>query len=63
MLRAFLERDTSPTASWLRDQAASLSLEPAVSLAVDDGRITRIYAIRNPHKLAGLDGIAWLTRS
>ena len=35
----------------------------AVSLTVENGRITRIYAIRNPHKLAGLDGIAALTRS
>ena len=35
----------------------------AVSIAVENGRITRIYAIRNPHKLAGLDGVASLTRS
>jgi RNA polymerase sigma-70 factor (TIGR02957 family) len=35
----------------------------AVSLSVENGRITRIYAIRNPHKLAGLDGVAALTRS
>jgi RNA polymerase sigma-70 factor (TIGR02957 family) len=35
----------------------------AVSLAVENGRITRIYAIRNPHKLARLDGVAALTRS
>jgi RNA polymerase sigma-70 factor (ECF subfamily) len=35
----------------------------AVSLTVEDGRITHIYAIRNPHKLAGLDGVAALTRS
>ena len=27
-----------------------------------DGRITRIYAVRNPHKLARLDGVAALTR-
>ena len=38
-------------------------LDTAVSLSVEDGRITRIYAIRNPHKLAGLDGVALLTRS
>ena len=30
-------------------------LDTAVSLVVADGRITRIYAIRNPHKLARLD--------
>ncbi len=30
-------------------------LNTAVSVVVADGRITRIYAIRNPHKLARLD--------
>jgi RNA polymerase sigma-70 factor (TIGR02957 family) len=35
----------------------------AVSFAVENGRITRIYAIRNPHKLARLDGVAALTRT
>src|ERR671938_774609 len=30
-------------------------LDTAVSLVVEDGRITRIYAIRNPHKLARMD--------
>jgi RNA polymerase sigma-70 factor (TIGR02957 family) len=39
------------------------SLDTAVSLAVEDGRVTRIYAVRNPHKLARLDGVALLTRS
>jgi hypothetical protein len=29
---------------------------------VADGRITRIYAIRNPHKLAWLDEEATLSR-
>jgi RNA polymerase sigma-70 factor (ECF subfamily) len=27
-------------------------VDTAVSLAVENGRITHIYAIRNPHKLA-----------
>jgi RNA polymerase sigma-70 factor (TIGR02957 family) len=35
----------------------------AVSLAVENGRITRIYAISNPDKLARLDGVAAITRS
>ncbi len=39
------------------------ALDTAVSLAVEDGRVTRIYAVRNPHKLARLDGVAMLTRS
>jgi RNA polymerase sigma-70 factor (TIGR02957 family) len=37
-------------------------LDTAVSLVVEDGRITRIYAIRNPHKLARLDAEAALSR-
>jgi RNA polymerase sigma-70 factor (TIGR02957 family) len=38
-------------------------IDTAVGLAVESGRITRIYAIRNPHKLARLDRAAALTRS
>jgi RNA polymerase sigma-70 factor (ECF subfamily) len=34
-----------------------------VSFSVENGRITRIYAVANPHKLARLDGVAALTRS
>jgi RNA polymerase sigma-70 factor (TIGR02957 family) len=37
-------------------------LDTAVSLAIENGRITRIYAIRNPHKLAHLDEPAPLSR-
>ncbi len=37
-------------------------LNTAVSLLVEDGRITRIYAIRNPHKLERLDEEAALSR-
>jgi RNA polymerase sigma-70 factor (TIGR02957 family) len=37
-------------------------LNTAVSLVVADGRITRIYAIRNPHKLARLDDEATVSR-
>ena len=35
----------------------------AVSFSVENGRITRIYAVSNPHRLARLDGVAALTRS
>lgn len=38
-------------------------LDTAVCIAVENGRITRIYAIRNPHKLAGLDRVSALTRT
>jgi RNA polymerase sigma-70 factor (TIGR02957 family) len=34
-----------------------------LSFSVENGRITRIYAISNPHKLARLHGIAELTRT
>ena len=34
----------------------------AVSLVVEDGKITRIYGIRNPHKLGWLDKVAELRR-
>jgi hypothetical protein len=37
-------------------------LETAVSLVIVEGRITRIYAMRNPHKLARLDEVATLSR-
>jgi RNA polymerase sigma-70 factor (ECF subfamily) len=37
-------------------------LDTAVSLVVADGRITHLYAIRNPHKLARLDEEATLSR-
>jgi hypothetical protein len=33
-----------------------------VSLLVEDGRVTRIYAIRNPRKLRWLDKTAGLRR-
>ncbi|MFC9789786.1 RNA polymerase sigma-70 factor [Rhodococcus sp. NPDC127528] len=34
----------------------------AVSVVVEDGRISRIYAVRNPHKLGWLDKMAELRR-
>jgi RNA polymerase sigma-70 factor (ECF subfamily) len=37
-------------------------LDTAVSLAVENGRITRIYAVRNPHKLTWMEQSAALTR-
>jgi RNA polymerase sigma-70 factor (ECF subfamily) len=54
-------------ASWLNG-APALRIDPggefdcAISLTVAEGRITRIYAIRNPHKLTGLAEVAVLTR-
>ena len=37
-------------------------LGAAVSLVVEDGRVTRVYIMRNPHKLARLDETAELAR-
>jgi ketosteroid isomerase-like protein len=37
-------------------------LETAITFVVEDGRITRMYAVRNPHKLGRLDEVADLSR-
>ena len=37
-------------------------LDTAISMVVEDGRITHIYAIRNPEKLTRLDAEAALSR-
>jgi RNA polymerase sigma-70 factor (ECF subfamily) len=37
-------------------------LETAITFVVEEGRITRMYAIRNPHKLGRLDDVADLRR-
>jgi RNA polymerase sigma-70 factor (ECF subfamily) len=54
------------SAAWLNGMPGAridIDGEPtAVSLVVEDGRITRIYAIRNPHKLGWLDRVAELRR-
>jgi RNA polymerase sigma-70 factor (ECF subfamily) len=53
--------------TWLNG-ALALRIDPggefdtAVSLTVEGGRITRIYAIRNPHKLARADELVTLSR-
>jgi RNA polymerase sigma-70 factor (ECF subfamily) len=36
--------------------------DTAISLVVEDGRVSRIYAVRNPVKLGGLDAEATLSR-
>ena len=53
--------------TWLNG-APALRIDPAgefdsaVSLTVEGGRITRIYAIRNPRERAGVDSVTLLTR-
>jgi hypothetical protein len=58
--------DIVATTAWLNgmpgariDAAGAVA---AVSLVVEDGRITRIYAIANPHKLGWLERVAELRR-
>jgi RNA polymerase sigma-70 factor (ECF subfamily) len=68
LVRGLQSVDIEASAIWLNGSPAirldiAGELNTAVSLAVEDGRITRIYAIRNPHKLAGLDGVAALART
>ena len=38
------------------------ALDTVISLVVEDGRVSRIYSMRNPHKLGGLDQPAELSR-
>jgi RNA polymerase sigma-70 factor (ECF subfamily) len=42
---------------------ARTAFNAAVSVVVEDGRITHIYVVANPQELARLDGITPLTRS
>lgn len=60
--------DFEAKAAWLNGSPATLidiggHLDTAVSLSVENGRITHIYAIRNPQKLTRLDVVAPLTRT
>jgi RNA polymerase sigma-70 factor (ECF subfamily) len=68
LIAAGRSADFEAKAVWLNGSPAARidiggEVNTAVSVAVENGRITRIYAIRNPHKLAGLDAVAALTRS
>ncbi|HET6952491.1 MAG TPA: RNA polymerase sigma-70 factor [Acidimicrobiales bacterium] len=68
LIRGLRSVDVEAQAVWLNGSPAIRldiggQVDTAVSLAVENGRITRIYAIRNPHKLARLHGAAALTRT
>lgn len=56
----------APSAVWLNGmpgiRIAFDAGTVAMSLVVEDGRITRIYAINNPHKLGRMDDVANLRR-
>jgi RNA polymerase sigma-70 factor (ECF subfamily) len=68
LLAGLRSLDFEATAVWLNGSPAARldiggALDTAVSVVVEKGRISRIYAVRNPHKLAGLTAVAALTRS
>jgi hypothetical protein len=61
LIRGLRSVDFEAAAVWLNGSPAIRidaggGLNAAVSVAVENGRITRIYGIANPHKLARLDG-------
>ena len=67
LARAHRVVDTLKTAAvWLNGEPAGrieFDGEPAaLSLVVENGQVTRIYVVRNPHKLTRLDETAELTR-
>jgi RNA polymerase sigma-70 factor (ECF subfamily) len=39
------------------------ALDTAISVVIEDGRVSRIYAVRNPHKLARLEKEMMLSRT
>jgi RNA polymerase sigma-70 factor (ECF subfamily) len=68
LIRGLRSVDFEAAAVWLNGSPAlridaPTAFNAAVSVTVEDGRITRIYVVANPQKLARLDGITRLTRS
>jgi RNA polymerase sigma-70 factor (TIGR02957 family) len=64
---AKMVRDFEVTLTWLNGAPAmrvdiDAEIDTVASVVVEDGRISRIYAIRNPHKLSRLDERADLSR-
>jgi RNA polymerase sigma-70 factor (ECF subfamily) len=66
LTRATQVPDFAATGTWLNGMPGIRihvdGAPAAVSLVVEDGLITRIYAVRNPHKLGRLDTVAELRR-
>jgi RNA polymerase sigma-70 factor (ECF subfamily) len=68
LIRASRSTNLEMTAVWLNGSPGGRvdiggEVNAAMSFSVENGRITRIYAISNPHKLARLDTLADLTRT
>ena len=66
LARAAKIPDFVATTAWLNGMPGARidigGAATAISLVVEDNRITRIYAIRNPHKLEWLEKVAELRR-
>jgi RNA polymerase sigma-70 factor (TIGR02957 family) len=66
LAQAAVVTDLVVTTAWLNGMPGTridaAGEATAVSLVVEDGRITRIYAIRNPNKLGWLERVAELRR-
>jgi RNA polymerase sigma-70 factor (ECF subfamily) len=66
LLRAAQLPDFTATTAWLNGMPGIrlhiAGASAAMSLVVEDGRIARIYAISNPHKLGWLEKVAELRR-
>jgi len=66
LLRAAQLPDFTATTAWLNGMPGIrvhiAGAAAAMSLVVEDGRIARIYAISNPHKLGWLENVAELRR-
>ena len=68
LIRGLRSVDFEAAAVWLNGSPAirvdaGAAFNAAVSVAVENHRITRIYVVANPQKLAGLDAVTALTRS
>ncbi|HVM53765.1 MAG TPA: sigma-70 family RNA polymerase sigma factor [Acidimicrobiales bacterium] len=68
LLRGLRSVDFETATVWLNGSpavrvAASNASKAALTVTLDDGRITRIYIVANPEKLARLDQVTALTRT
>lgn len=68
LVRGMASIDVESQVVWINGAAALRfdvdgRLDTVVSITVEGGRITRIYAVRNPHKLAHVDDVATLSRA